>query len=119
MKRTGRGQRIARGGSEIGPHFRAAVIVVVAMNPMHGDASIEQQRELQFIERAITLNVAKQHGGFGWRCQGGEARVDVMPVLMNVPMKTMDMLFRAAIDEGIMAGWSPFANRFRHRCPMR
>src|SRR4051812_5539336 len=50
---------------------------------MHGDASIEQ-RCRQFVERAIALDVAQQHGDRGLGRKSGEPGVDVMPVLVNV-----------------------------------
>jgi 16S rRNA (guanine527-N7)-methyltransferase len=53
---------------------------------MHRDASAEQ-RGRQFIQRPIALNIAKQHRRPRKGRQRGEARLDKMPMLMNVADK--------------------------------
>ena len=83
MERAGGRQWIALGRGEVGPHFGPAVIVVVAVNPVHRDASMEQ-RGGQFIERPVALNIAEQHGDQGRGWQGGKTSFYVMPVLVNV-----------------------------------
>jgi len=83
MERAARGQRIAPGRREIGPHLRPAIVVVVAVDPVHRDAAI-QQRCRQFVERPFALNVAQKDRHARRRGQAGEAGFDMMPVLVNV-----------------------------------
>jgi hypothetical protein len=59
---------------------------VIAVDPVHREASIEQ-RGGQFIQRPIALNVAQKHGGAERSGLGGEAGVDIMPMLVNVADK--------------------------------
>ena len=68
---------------EVGPHLRPTVVVVIAMDPMHRDAAIQQRRG-KLIQRPIAFDVAQKDGNLGRDGKRREAGVDEMPVLMNV-----------------------------------
>ena len=56
---------------------------MIAVDPVYRDAAFKQRR-CQLVERPVALNVAKQHGGPRRRGKRGQARFDVMPMLVNV-----------------------------------
>ena len=75
--------RIAFRGRKVGPHLGAAIVVVIAVDPVHVDPSAKQRRG-QLVERPFALDVAQKHGGAGQGRLGGEAGADIMPMLVNV-----------------------------------
>ena len=83
VQRARRGQWITPRVGEVEPHFGAAIVVVVAMNPVYRHAAIQQRRR-QFVQRTVALDVSEQNSGFWRDGKRGEARLDVVPVLMNV-----------------------------------
>jgi Uma2 family endonuclease len=83
VEATGCRQRIALGCRKVGPHLRSAVIVVIAVDPMHCNPAIEQWCG-KFVQRPVALNVAQKHRGARRRVLRGKACVDIMPVLVNV-----------------------------------
>ncbi len=56
---------------------------MITVDPVYRDASLKQRRG-QLVERPIALNVAQKHGGPRRRCKRGQARFDIMPMLVNV-----------------------------------
>ena len=77
------GAGIAVGPDEVGPHLGPAVIVMVAEDPMHIDAAVEQRRR-EVVERSVALDVAQQDGGARRRIEVGEAALDTVPLLVDV-----------------------------------
>jgi hypothetical protein len=58
-------------------------VFVVAVDPVHLHATIQQRRR-QLIQRLRTLNVAEQNRRVWCGWQAGETGLDVMPVLVNI-----------------------------------
>ena len=83
VQRALRGARIAIGFHQVGPHLRAAVVVVVAEDPVHVDAAIQQRRR-QVVERPVALDVAQQDRGPRQRIERREAALDAVPLLVDV-----------------------------------
>jgi len=83
--------RVARGIDQVGPHLGAAVIVVIAPDPVHLDAGVEQRRG-GAVERLVAFHVAEQHRS-AWppRCLG-DSFGDEVPAAMDVADED-DVLF--------------------------
>ena len=77
------GARVALRLDEVGPHFGAAVVVVVAEDPVYSNAAIEQWRR-QFVQRPIALEIAQQDGRLRQGIERFKAALDQLPLLVDV-----------------------------------
>ena len=83
VQRALRGARVAVGLDQVRPHLGAAVVVVVAEDPVHVDAAIQQRRR-QVVERPLALDVAQQDRGLRQRIERRQAAFDAVPLLVDV-----------------------------------
>jgi hypothetical protein len=56
---------------------------MVAVDPIHRDASVEQRRR-HCIQWLFALDIAEQYGGLGRGWQSGQTSLDVVPILVDI-----------------------------------
>ena len=83
MQGAGGGAGVERRVRQVGPHFRAAIVVVITGDPEDVDAT-RQQRGGEHVKRGGAFNVPHQHRRLWQMLQSGEAAFDAEPVAMNV-----------------------------------
>ena len=104
MQRPFGGDRVViRGGKKM-PHARAAIVVMIAEDPVHFDPA-RQQRRGHHIQRLVALHIAQDHRRLRQRFQSRQPVLDLVPHLVDVTDE-YDRHVRPSFEPVLVAGGS-------------